>query len=133
MLNGKIPAIPRIGFSMVDVRDLVDLHLKAMTTPEASGQRFIGSSDFLWMADMAQLLRERLGTRAAKVPTWLAPDFMVRFAGLFDSDARQIAPSLGRKRRFSAAKAEKILGWHARPASEAIIDCAESLIRTGLA
>ena len=132
LLKGQVPAIPRLGFSTVDVRDLVDLHLRAMTMPAASGQRFIGSGDFLWMADIAQLLRQRLGPHAAKVPTRLAPDFMVRFAGLFDSDAREIAPLLGKKNEYSTAKAENLLGWHARPASEAIIDCAESLINLGL-
>lgn len=133
LLTGKVPALPRLGFSTVDVRDLVDLHLRAMTAPEAAGQRFIASSDFLWMSDMAHLLREHLGARAVKVPTRLAPDFMVRLAGLFDGDARQVTPLLGRKTEFSTAKAEKTLGWHARPAAEAIIDCAESLIREGLA
>ena len=132
LLTGKVPALPRLGFSTVDVRDLVDLHLKAMTLPTAAGQRFIGTGDFLWLADMARILRDNLGVRASKVPTRLAPDFLVRLSGLFDSDAREVAPSLGRRREFSTAKAQKLLGWHARPASEAILDGAESLLVLGL-
>lgn len=132
LLKGQVPAIPRMGFSIVDVRDLVELHFRAMTTPEAVGQRFIAAGDFLWMADIAQILRSRLGSRAAKVTTRLAPDILIRFAGLFDSDARQITPLLGAKHEYSAAKAEKLLGWRPRPASESVVDCAESLISQGL-
>ncbi len=132
LLEGHVPAIPRMGFSVVDVRDLVGLHLRAMTAPEAAGQRFVASGDFLWMADIAQLLRDRLGSRAAQVTTRLAPDVLVRFAGLFDSDARQIGPLLGAKHEYSAAKAETLLGWRPRPASETVVDTAESLISHGL-
>ena len=74
--------------------------------------------------------RSRLGSRAAQVTTGPAPSLMVRLAGLFSSDARQITPLLGAKHQFSSAKAEKLLGW--RPASESIVDCAESLINQGL-
>ena len=132
LLRGQVPAIPRMGFSIVDVRDLVELHLRAMTRPEAAGKRFIAAGEFLWMADIAALLRLHLGSRAAKVTTRLAPDFLIRFAGLFDSDARQITPLLGAKQEYSAARAEEILGWRTSPASEAIIDCANSLISLGL-
>ncbi len=66
MQRGKVPAVARLGFSRVDVRDLVDLHLRAMTSPEAAGQRFVASARFLWMAELAQLLREHLGDRKGK-------------------------------------------------------------------
>jgi dihydroflavonol-4-reductase len=132
MLRGEFSRLPRLGFSVVDVRDLVDLHLLAMRTPEAAGHRFAGTSDFLWMTDMARVLRERLGARAAKVPTGLAPDFLVRVGALFNPELRQLTGSLGRRNEFSTAKAERMLGWRARPAAESIVDCAESLVREGL-
>ena len=48
-MGGSIPALPRFGFKLVDLRDIVSLRLLAMTTPTAAGQRFIGSCDFYWM------------------------------------------------------------------------------------
>lgn len=133
LLRGEVARLPRLGFSVVDVRDLVDLHLRAMVAPEAAGQRFAGTSNSLWMADMARVLRDRLGNRAAKVPTRPAPDFLVRVAALFNRDLRQLTGSLGQRREFTTAKAERLLGWRARPAEESLVDCAESLLREGLA
>ncbi|RKG90155.1 NAD-dependent epimerase/dehydratase family protein [Corallococcus terminator] len=132
MLRGELSPLPRLGFSIVDVRDLADLHLKAMTAPGAAGERFAGSGDFLWMSDMARVLREHLGGPAAKVSTRTAPDFLVRFGALFNPEIRQLMPNLGLRRTFSTAKAERMLGWRARPATEALVASAESLVRQGL-
>ena len=80
LLSGKVPGLPRLGFSIVDVRDVADLHIAAMIAPQAAGQRFIAAGDFAWMTDVAALLRARLGSAAGKVPTRKLPDFVVRFA-----------------------------------------------------
>ncbi|MBN8229062.1 NAD-dependent epimerase/dehydratase family protein [Corallococcus macrosporus] len=132
MLRGQMSRLPRLGFAMVDVRDLVDLHLKVMTAPEAAGQRFAATSDFLWLSDVAHLLREHLGARAAKVSTRTVPDFLVRLGALFDPELRQFVGDLGVRREFSTAKAERLLGWRARPAAEAVLASAEGLVREGL-
>jgi nucleoside-diphosphate-sugar epimerase len=78
-----MPATPRVGYSIVDVRDLIDLHIRAMTAPAAAGERFIASGDFLWFADMARVLREGLGTRAAKAPKATIPGVVIRLGALF--------------------------------------------------
>lgn len=132
MLTGRFPAIPRIGFSTVDIRDLADLHLRALEAPEAAGQRFLAVSDFLWLSDMAKLLREHFGARAAKVPTRALPDFVLRLAALFSAEARFMAPMLGQRREFNTTKARTLLDWRPRPAPRAVLDCADSLIRQGL-
>jgi dihydroflavonol-4-reductase len=128
MLKGKMPAVPRIGFGIVDVRDLVDLHIRAMTVPEAAGQRFIASSDFLWFKDIAQILRDNLAELAAKVSTRTLPDFIVRIGALVNAELKQLAPNLGVRQTASSAKAERILDWKPRPAACAIVDTAHSLI-----
>ncbi len=69
LLQGRPPGLPRLGFWIVDVRDLADLHIRAMTSAAAAGQRFIAANDFMWMEDLAKSLRSGLGSRAAKVPT----------------------------------------------------------------
>jgi nucleoside-diphosphate-sugar epimerase len=128
LLSGKVPGIPRLGFNFVDVRDVADLHVRAMTAPEAAGERFIAAGVFAWMADIAAILRTRLGDAAAKVPTRKVPDFVMRLASLFDKDLGAVTPSLGKRHDHSSAKAQRVLGWRARPLEETILDCARSLI-----
>lgn len=128
MVTGKMPGTPRIGLEIVDVRDLADLHILAMTSPNAAGQRFLGTGEFYWMRDMATALKAGLGAAGAKVPTRQLPDFVVKISSLFDKQLRPIVISLGRRNRHSTAKAERVLGWHARPAAETVVECAKSLI-----
>ncbi len=126
LLSG-MPGTPRIGFSVVDVRDVADLQIRAMTAPEAGGERFIAVTEFQWMADVAAVLRERLGPAAAKVPKRSLPDFAVRAMGLFDPSVRSAARQLGQRVELSSAKARTELGWSPRPVEETIVDCAQSL------
>jgi dihydroflavonol-4-reductase len=127
LLKG-MPGTPRIGFSVVDVRDVADLQIRAMTAPEAGGERFIAVARFQWMADIAAVMRDRLGpAAAAKVPKRALPDFLVRAIGIFDPSVRSVAKQLGEKVELSAQKAESLLGWSPRPVEETIVDCARSL------
>lgn len=131
LLKGQVPRAPRLGFCVVDVRDVVDAHLRAMRTPAAAGERFIAGGDFMWMIDVARALREELGDAAKKVPKGELPNFMVRFAALFDPALRELTPTLGKKHIYKNDKAKRVLGWAPRPAKTAMIDCAKSLIEKG--
>jgi nucleoside-diphosphate-sugar epimerase len=132
MVSGAMYGIPRIGLEIVDVRDLVDVHIRAMTSPHAAGERFLATGEFLCMADMARILREGLGERGRRVPTRQVPDVVVRLAARFrDPSLREITPALGRRNRHSIEKAGRFLGWQPRPARETVLDCAESLIAHG--
>lgn len=126
LLKG-IPGTPRIGFSIVDVRDVADLQIRAMTAPAAAGERFIAVARFQWMAEIAAVLRERLGPAAAKVPRRSVPDLAVRAMGVFDPSIRSVAGQLGQKVELSSEKAEAVLGWSPRAVEETIVDCARSL------
>jgi dihydroflavonol-4-reductase len=128
MVKGAMPGTPRIGLEIVDVRDLADIHILAMTSPDAAGQRFLATGDFVWMREMAQALRASLGAAGAKVPTRQLPDFVVRITALFDRSLRAITVSLGRRNRHSTDRAKRILGWQPRPATVTVVDCARSLI-----
>jgi dihydroflavonol-4-reductase len=128
LLRGRPPGLPRLGFSIVDVRDLADLHVRAMTSPEAAGQRFLAVGDFLWMTDIAATLRSRLGERAGKVPTRALPDFLVRLLSLFIPQLRMLTSDLGRMNRITSEKARRVLGFSPRPAWATVVDCAESLL-----
>ena len=127
LLHG-MPAVPRLGFPFIDVRDVADLHLRAMTEPAAGGQRFIAADRFLWLQEVAATLRKRLGDDARKVPTRVAPNLLVRAMALFDPGLRSVVGDLGRNSTYSSAKARTTLGWTARPIEASIEDCARSLL-----
>jgi dihydroflavonol-4-reductase len=127
LLNG-MPAMPRLGFSFVDVRDVADLQIRAMTENEAGGERFISVTQFLWMAEVAAVLRERLGQAASKVPTRTAPDLLVRAMALFDGAIRSFTSSLGKRTDYDTTKVRERLGWSPRPIEDTIAETAESLI-----
>ncbi len=127
LLKG-MPGTPRIGFSIVDVRDVADLQIRAMTMPEAGGERFIAVNEFRWLAEVAAVLRERLGADAAKVPKRRVPDFAVRLMARFDPSVRPVVGQLGRRVEMSSEKARARLGWSPRPVEETVVDCARSLI-----
>jgi nucleoside-diphosphate-sugar epimerase len=126
LLKG-MPGTPRIGFNLVDVRDVADLQIRAMSDPAAGGKRFLAVRSFEWMADVAKVLRDQLGDEAPKVPKRSVPDLMVRAMGLFDPGVRSVVGQLGRKQEYSSAAAEA-LGWVPRPIDETIVDCARSML-----
>jgi dihydroflavonol-4-reductase len=128
LLSGKMPGYPQLGFTVVDVRDVAEAHLLAMTAEKAAGERFIAANEFMWMEDIAQILRAQLGDRAAKVPRRKLPNFAVRLGSLFDPALKIVTPNLGRKHVASSAKLQRVLGWKPRPTTTTVVDCAESLI-----
>jgi nucleoside-diphosphate-sugar epimerase len=126
LFAGRPPAMPRLGFWVVDVRDLADAHIRAMTAPEASGERFIVAGRFLWMAEMAAVLRQKLG---ASTPRLVLPDWLVHLLVPFMPNLRTLAPLVGRKFEIDTGKAKRVLGISPRPAEETLVDCARSLSR----
>jgi hypothetical protein len=102
-----------------------------MTDPKAPGERFLATNKFLWMAEISKLLRDRLGARAAKVPTRRLPGFALRLMAVFDRALRYVTPNIGRSNSFTSAKAQRLLGWAPRPVETTIVECAESLIEKG--
>ncbi|UFX47896.1 aldehyde reductase [Bradyrhizobium sp. 41S5] len=133
LLDGAMPAVPRIHFGLVDVRDVADLHLRAMTSPKARGERFLAvAGETMSVLQVARLLRGKLGSKARRVPRFQAPDWMMRLAARRNPLARAALPLLGKVRRSTSAKAQNLLGWRPRGNEEMIVATAESLIRLGL-
>jgi dihydroflavonol-4-reductase len=133
LMDGAMPGVPRLTFGVVDVRDVADLHVRAMTNPAAKGERFLAvSGDFMSIREIATVLKERLGAAAKRVPTRQLPDFVVLLAALGDPAVKQILPELGKVKNASGEKAKRLLGWAPRPREEAIITTAQSLLRLGL-
>jgi nucleoside-diphosphate-sugar epimerase len=133
LLDGAMPGCPRLYFGVVDVRDVADLHLRAMTHLAAKGERFLAvAGDFVSIVDIAKVLKSRLGASAQRVPTRQLPNWLVRIAAFFDPAVKQILPELGKIKNATNAKAKRLLGWTPRSNEEAIVATGESLVRLGL-
>jgi nucleoside-diphosphate-sugar epimerase len=129
LLDGAVPGCPRMCFGAVDVRDVADLHLRAMTNPAARSERFLAvAGDFMWMIDIARILKRRMGAAGNKVPTRQLPNWLVRLAALRDPAVGQIVPELGKVKNATNAKARRVLGWTPRSNEDAIVATAESLV-----
>jgi len=132
MLEGQ-PGCLNVNSCCVDVRDVADLHLRAMIDPAAKGERFLATSGkSMWMIEVAELLRERFGKAAEKVSTQVWPDEQVRIAAETNEQLKGVVPLLNYDMSATSEKAERLLGWAPRPKEEAIVASAESLIRLGL-
>ncbi|MGN6496653.1 MAG: NAD-dependent epimerase/dehydratase family protein [Tsuneonella sp.] len=133
-LAGEIPAIPRIGITVVDVRDVASLHVLALEAPadKVRGGRFAAASEFMWMEDMARVLRDHMGEDARKVPRRLMPTWLLKTMAFFSSDIRQIAGEVGKRKVVSGQHARDVLGWTAISGEETVLATARSLIAQGV-
>jgi dihydroflavonol-4-reductase len=129
MLEGELPRTPRLWTSVVDVRDVADLHIRAMTRPEAAGERFLAASgDAVSYHHIARTLRDRIGDRAARVPARDMSSAYVRAMAPFVPAFRQFRRNLDIVRHTDSSKARGLLGWEPRPPEDAITATARSLI-----
>jgi dihydroflavonol-4-reductase len=123
LLAREMPGVPRLMFSLVDVRDVADAHLRAMTVPAAAGRRFILSEGEYWYVEIARLLAEA----GHAVPTRIVPDWVVRVLSWFDPAVRLVVDRLGRQSHVSSARARAVLGWSTRDMRETLRDTAHSI------
>jgi dihydroflavonol-4-reductase len=133
LLDGSIPGCPDLWFGAVDVRDVADLHLKAMTDPAASGERFLATGgDFVSVLQIARMLKDGAADIARKVPARPLPNWLMRTVAMFDAQVRAVTPELGKRKTASSDKARRQLGWTPRSPRDAILATARSLSELGL-
>jgi dihydroflavonol-4-reductase len=130
MLDGSIPALPNIGFDVVDVRSVADMLILAMELPQAANERFISSAGYLSFDAISALLKEKYPER--KIPKMILPNFLTRVFAFFDKTLQPVLLDLGVIRKADNRKAIKVLNWKPIVNSEAVIACADSLIGLGL-
>lgn len=126
IVRSKDPMLPNFGFTCVDVRDIADMHVKALSVPESAGKRFIGAAGFMWFPDMARAIDAGLPER--KITTRRAPNFVIRMLGLFDKEIKTIVPLLDVRKKVSGERARRELGIEFRPVDQAAVDAAKSVI-----
>lgn len=131
LMDGAMPGCPKLGFGLVDVRDVADLHLRAMTDPVAKGERFLAiSGDCVWMRDVALHLKQTLPPALAKkVPARQLPNWLVFLAALRMPEVKVLLPELGKEKHATGEKAKRLLGWNPIPWQDAATATAESLMK----
>lgn len=133
LLNRGLPALPRVSYGVVDVRDVADLHLLAMTSPQAAGERFLATAgDALWVADVARILHDNLGDVGSRVPLRTMPDWLVRVLALVVPSVRPTVHDLGVFKHLDNQKAREVLGWQPRTATETLVATGTTLAEHGL-
>lgn len=133
LLDGEVKAVPNVDSGYVDVRDVTSLHLLAMTSPKAAGERFLATTgETLSMLEVANILREAFPDYASKLPTKKIPNAVLKAAAVADPNLRMLASLTGKYAGTSNQKAKELLGWQPRSAQEAIIATAQSMIDLGI-
>jgi nucleoside-diphosphate-sugar epimerase len=129
LLDGTVPGAPRLSFGVVDVRDVAELHLRAMVHPAAAGERFLAvGRDGVSVHEMALILRRELGDAARRVPKRRLPDPVVRLSARFSPELRAFVPELGKVKRIDGTKARETFGWTPIPVERTIADTGRSLL-----
>ena len=126
MLRARDPAVPRLGFPVVDVRDVAEMHLRALQRPDTAGKRYLSVAGSVWMGDMARALAAAYPQR--KIATRDAPYLLLRLLALFDKDIRSILPNIGQIHPVSNARAVADMGMTFIPPEQALLDAAEWLV-----
>jgi len=129
ILSGKDPLLPDLSFSLVDVRDVAEMHVKAISTDSTKGQRFIASAGNRTFVQIAKALKVAFPNR--KITTAQAPNFVIRFLAIFDGEIRAVLPSLGDHTGVSSAKAQREMGIKFIPVEKSLAETASYLIDNG--
>lgn len=133
LLAGEVKAVPNVDSGYVDVRDVASLHVLAMTSPKAAGERFLATTgETLSMLEVASILREAFPAYDDKLPTKKIPNAVLKAAAVADPSLRMVASLTGKYAGTSNQKAKTLLGWEPRSAKEAILATAQSMIDLGI-
>lgn len=128
-LKGKDPMLPPMGLPVVDVRDVAEMHVRALQRPQTEGRRYLASSGSMAFADMGRTLKAAYPTR--RIPTREAPAFLLQAVALFDPSVKSILPKLGHLERVSNARAVKEMGMEFIAPKAALLAAADWLVKHG--
>lgn len=127
MMAGKMPMIPDLILPYVDVRDVAEGHVAALTAPDAGGARHMICNDGTSLWDIADMLGGIPGA-APQAPMRRLPSWLARIVAMFDPSLRDSRAWLGVKRRYDARNGVRLLGNPLRTTTDALADTARSLI-----
>lgn len=131
LLRGRDPMLPKVGIGVVDVVDVARMHVRAIAAPGTAGKRIIGAAEFMWLAEIAGLLKAEYPRK--RIPMRTAPDILIRLIGMFDRSIRSIVPLLGRRQELDNTRARTLLDMDFIPAAESVRATARYIMERGLA
>ncbi len=129
LLDGSTPMTPKFGINLVDVKDVADIHIEAMLNKNASGKRFLLSSETMWFSEVSKILRDN---NFKKAPRFTAPNFLIKILALFDKELKIVLFYLGFKNVLKTTNALNILNWKPRNVKRSIIETAKQLYELGI-
>jgi dihydroflavonol-4-reductase len=132
IMRAEVPGVARTQLDFVDVRDLVNIFVKALSVPDATGKRFILNAASIPLIEFAEILHQHFSDRGYRIPNRILPDMLVRLLAIFIPKARAVAGQLKWTYSFSTEQARLIFGWQPQPYQQTIINMAESLIEFDL-
>lgn len=130
LLDGSTPALPSNGFAIIDVRDVADMHVAALEKPEAIGQRYLATAEYVPFPKVADIVREMYPTH--RVTSRTVPDWLIRAMAYFGGPIRQIINDIGNEKIFDGSKGEKLIGHKYVSTQDSIRATAESAFKLGL-
>ncbi|MBL4238606.1 SDR family oxidoreductase [Vibrio fluvialis] len=129
LMSGEMHRLPDITMGIVDVRDVADLHIRAMLSPQAAGERFLAlAGGTMSLMDIAHYLKEAMPQHSANISTKALPTWLLKVVAVFNPKARAIKPLVGVYRQASNQKARTMLGWQPRSNEQAVLAAAQSLV-----
>ena len=132
LLSKELPGCPNFGWALVDVRDVAAAHVRALTAPEAAGQRVIVALPHVSMLELAQMLERHFGPLGFTVPTRRIPDWVVKALALVSKPMSLAVRELGKRQDVSSERARKLLAWTPRPLEETLHDTGHSMLEHGV-
>ena len=130
--RGVYPALPKLAYPVVDVRDVARQHVVAMTHPNAPGQRWLSCNGTLSLRRIGQLIVETLPDLRRKVPTIEMPSTLIRLASHIDSNLASIRADLGKANLCDNSHAIDQLDFEFRAPEEAVRTAVLSLRELGI-
>jgi dihydroflavonol-4-reductase len=130
LFDGRLPALPKNGYSIIDVRDVAAMHVAALENPESIGQRYLATAEYMTFPEVADIVREAYPDRRITART--VPDWIIRLMASFGGPTRQIINDIGNEKVFDGRKGERLLGRPYIAAKQSILDTAEAGMRLGM-
>tara|TARA_B100000795_G_scaffold156185_1_gene117174 strand:- start:46 stop:1059 length:1014 start_codon:yes stop_codon:yes gene_type:complete len=125
MILGKMPMVPKSSINMSDVRDVAKIHVLALENKNANGKRFIVTTEKPYaFQELAQILKSN---GFDKVSTKLAPNFLLKFIGNFDREARSMRAFIGKTYNGDVSSTMETFDWKPRIFEETVLDTAKSI------
>ncbi len=127
LINRNPPMVIPLHVNVVDVRDVAEAHVRALTGGQPGG-RYLVVGGHAWMRDIAKILEDEFPDR--KWPRRQIPYSLALLASLFHPKitVSWARAHLRKQSFFDASPAERELGMEWRPIEESIIDTVHPIL-----